>query len=148
VGERVSVLYPPGNPQDARIDSFVEMYLAPLICGGIGLPFFAVGAGFILVPLFGRRRRERARTLGLPVEARVTDIVYKTNIKYGSQHPWVIRAEHEDKGLGEKYAFESEYLWEDPAAHYPVGSKVTVYFVRDEPKCYAFELTKLAKAGS
>jgi hypothetical protein len=48
VGETVSVLYLESNPYNARIDSFLSLWLLPLIFGGIGAIFLAVGASMIL----------------------------------------------------------------------------------------------------
>src|SRR5439155_18624692 len=50
VGDAVPVLYQSGNPANAVIDNFSEQYLFPLIFGGIGAVFYAIGGGFWLVP--------------------------------------------------------------------------------------------------
>ena len=47
VGETVTVLYLESNPYDARIDSFTSLWALPMIFGGIGTIFLAVGAGMI-----------------------------------------------------------------------------------------------------
>jgi hypothetical protein len=54
VGETVSVLYRESNPYDARIDSFLSLWLIPLIFGGIGAIFLAIGAAMMF-----RSRGER-----------------------------------------------------------------------------------------
>ena len=41
VGDRVAVLYPPGNPEGARIDSFWELWFTPTIP-------LVIGAGFAI----------------------------------------------------------------------------------------------------
>jgi hypothetical protein len=48
VGETVNVLYLESDPYDARIESFTSLWLLPMIFGGIGAIFPAVGAGLIL----------------------------------------------------------------------------------------------------
>ena len=48
-GQAVTVLYDPDRPQDARIRSFQDLWLGPLILGGLGLVFTSAGA----VLLFG-----------------------------------------------------------------------------------------------
>jgi hypothetical protein len=53
VGEPVRVLFDPANPARARIDSFVQLWLLPLILGGIGLVFGFFGAA----ATFGAGRR-------------------------------------------------------------------------------------------
>ena len=47
VGETVNVLYLESNPYDARIDSFMSLWLVPMIFGGVGTIFLALGAGMI-----------------------------------------------------------------------------------------------------
>ncbi|MER7397197.1 DUF3592 domain-containing protein [Streptomyces sp. NPDC000151] len=52
-GERVQVLYRADSPEDARINGFASLWLLPLIFGGIGLLFAAIGTA---VAIAGRRR--------------------------------------------------------------------------------------------
>ena len=37
VGDRVTVRYERANPENARLDSFVELWLFPVVFGGVGL---------------------------------------------------------------------------------------------------------------
>jgi hypothetical protein len=53
VGEKVAVLYAPANPNEARIDGFGSLWLGPVIMGGIGTVFAAIGFGI----LFASRKR-------------------------------------------------------------------------------------------
>jgi len=62
VGEPVSVLYDPAEPEQARIDSFFQLWFAALILGVIGLVFAAIGGGGTLVAL---RAQPRSATPGL-----------------------------------------------------------------------------------
>jgi Protein of unknown function (DUF3592) len=48
VGGAVIVLYLADEPADGRIDSFAEMWLAPLVFGGGGLLFTLVGFGLLI----------------------------------------------------------------------------------------------------
>ena len=48
VGEAVSVLYLESNPYDARIESFTSLWFLPLLLGGMGTIFLAIGASMIL----------------------------------------------------------------------------------------------------
>ncbi|MFJ3638338.1 DUF3592 domain-containing protein [Streptomyces sp. NPDC090108] len=69
-GERVEVLYRPGSPEDARIDSFVSLWLLPLVFGGIGLVITGVGTAVAVV-----MRRQRA---GAGISAPAKTSVLKT----------------------------------------------------------------------
>jgi hypothetical protein len=48
VGASVRVLYHPNRPHDARIRSFIDLWLLSLILGGLGVVFTALGAGLLL----------------------------------------------------------------------------------------------------
>jgi hypothetical protein len=51
VGETVNVLYLESDPYEARIDSFTSLWFLPMLFGGMGAIFLAVGTGMI----FGSR---------------------------------------------------------------------------------------------
>lgn len=48
IGASVRVLYDRDRPSEARIRSFVSLWLLPMILGGLGLIFTAVGSGLLL----------------------------------------------------------------------------------------------------
>lgn len=52
VGEQVQVVYRPGDPTYAVIDSFVERWLFPLIFGGIGLLLGSIGLLILVAKFF------------------------------------------------------------------------------------------------
>jgi len=41
-GQTVRVLYDPARPQRATIDTFIQLWLAPAICAGLGLSFSVI----------------------------------------------------------------------------------------------------------
>lgn len=45
-GEQIEVLYNPLKPEDARIKTFAQLWLAPTICGPLGVVFLLVGLYF------------------------------------------------------------------------------------------------------
>jgi hypothetical protein len=47
IGEKVWVVYKIDQPETARIDSFFERWLIPLLIGGIGATFTAVGVSIV-----------------------------------------------------------------------------------------------------
>jgi hypothetical protein len=49
VGDTVTVRYPPGQPAAGRVDSFLENWLGPIMFGGVGLLFAAVGLFLLIV---------------------------------------------------------------------------------------------------
>jgi hypothetical protein len=55
VGESVFILYVPGDPEEARIDSFWQLWALPVILGSVGTSFLCV----VLVMALGLRARSR-----------------------------------------------------------------------------------------
>ncbi len=43
VGQELSVLYEPGDPNKAQINTWMSLYFVPVLLGGIGLIFAVVG---------------------------------------------------------------------------------------------------------
>lgn len=72
VGDKVPVLYEPADPQHAEIDSFVDVWLAPLIVGFLGAVFtligLGVGAGGIRAALLRRRLRAEGQRIMAEVQ--------------------------------------------------------------------------------
>jgi hypothetical protein len=62
VGQKVSVLYRPDEPQKALIGSFVDRWLLPLVFGGAGSLFAAIGFALLI----HRWRQDEAKTTWLP----------------------------------------------------------------------------------
>jgi hypothetical protein len=56
IGEHVTILYDPSDPQGARIDSFVQLWLVPIIVGVFGLVFTTAGGVVSIVLLRWSRR--------------------------------------------------------------------------------------------
>ncbi len=63
VGERVRVLFDPARPEAARIDSFLQLWLLPLILGGLGTVFSGFGLAATLSLLREPLRRDGQRPL-------------------------------------------------------------------------------------
>jgi hypothetical protein len=59
-GQQVRVLYPPSDPQGARVDAFAPLWTLPLVTGVVGSAFSVVPA--IVIVSWRRRRRRRSGT--------------------------------------------------------------------------------------
>jgi hypothetical protein len=140
VNDKVAVIYWPRDPENAVIDGFAELFLRPLVLGGIGFVLLAIGGGFLWGPAWFARKRGRIIEQGVPVQAKVVGIRRDNSVEINDQSPWVINAEFKDDITGQTISCTSHYLWDDPVCRYPVGSRVTVYYLPDQPQKNAFQI--------
>lgn len=56
-GDPVEVLYNPDHPADARLNTFWQLWLGPVICVGIGIVFLVFATGFFILLAFLNRQR-------------------------------------------------------------------------------------------
>jgi hypothetical protein len=49
-GDSVVILYDPAKPEDVRIHSFLNVWIAPLVLGLLGVILTLVGAGLTFLP--------------------------------------------------------------------------------------------------
>lgn len=145
VGDRVDVLYPPGNPAAGVIDSFMERYFVPVLLTGLGAIFGSIGLVFGIVRFVSARRRARVFSLGLPAKAKVVAIELDRTMSVNNRHPWRARAEFQDSVRRETRSALSHRIWDDPRPHYPPGAEITVYYIPDEPNSHAFVFEKMGE---
>jgi Protein of unknown function (DUF3592) len=68
VGDEVTVLYDPSNPQQARIDTFWQLWAVPVVLGSIGTFFFIIASVFV----FAFRALARRAALATPPHPSIT----------------------------------------------------------------------------
>ncbi len=142
-GETLEVLYLPSSPGKARINDFSSLWLWPFIIGGIGLIFFALGGGIIMVSKIKGRKNEYLRRNGTPVE---TDFlrVEKKDIVIGGKNPYKVITRWTNPSTSEERTFTSDNLWYDPMDQ--IGSeKITVFIEKGNPKNYYIDISFLTK---
>ena len=66
MGQRVPVYFDPSDPDDARLDDFLDLWLYALISGGLAVLFVPMG-GLILGLRWRRKRLEKLRATGIAV---------------------------------------------------------------------------------
>ncbi|KPQ01905.1 DUF3592 domain-containing protein [Marinobacter sp. HL-58] len=146
-GERVSVLYLPGEPESARIDGFFSLWGGALILGIIGGSFFLVGTLMILVPLIRKGRGAKLRESGQLVMASFRSVEQNTSLVMNGQSPYRIVTQWQDPATANIHVFRSENLWFDPTEHIP-GESIPVYIRPDNPKRYWVDTSFLPKLAS
>jgi hypothetical protein len=53
IGQTISILVDPKDPQEILVNSFMEKWFVPLLLGGIGIVF--TGMGYLVFRLLGRK---------------------------------------------------------------------------------------------
>ncbi|QDP97003.1 DUF3592 domain-containing protein [Microlunatus elymi] len=115
VGASIGVLYHPDDPRHARVDSFSDLWLLPIIFTGIGLLFGALGAVFASRLVVGARRRAWLKESGMRIPARIQDVRRIQNVRINGRNPWRIFAGWQDPTTGRQYTFRSDLLTQNPA---------------------------------
>jgi hypothetical protein len=146
VGETVGIFYNPEDPGDAMIDGFLDAYLAPMILGGIGAVFFAVGGGLLLAQILGRRKRTRLMAAGRRVSARIEGVDLDTSLEVNGRHPYTITSQWLNPDTGELHVFRSDGIWFDPSAHLH-SETIDVLIDPVNPKKYHVDTSFLPKVA-
>lgn len=132
IGEQVTILYDPSNPEEATIDTFTGRWLMALIFGIIGVVDLSVGSTFLW--LRARRKREIAWLLrhGQRVMAKVVATEEDRKVRVNRKHPWIIRCEATLPGAPGPRRFTSRRFWYDPE-EVVRGRELPVYYDPQDP---------------
>jgi len=138
-GETVEVIYAPDRPDRAMIDGFFDRFLVPLVFGGMGSLFAAIGGGVLFALIRRRRIVEQLRTNGLPIQARFVDCYQDTSVKVNGRSPWRVTCQAPHPATGKLQSFRSDAIWVDPSASL-AGRDVRVLVDPAKPKRYFVDL--------
>lgn len=139
-GEAVTVIYAPGAPERAIIDSFVDRFLMPLIFGGLGTVFAIIGLGMLFARLRGRQIAAQLRASGLPIQAKVTECYRDTSVQVNGRSPWRVLCQATHPADGKEHSFTSESVWVDPSERL-TGKEVRVFVDPARPGRHLVDLT-------
>ncbi len=114
VGEQVTVIYPPGAPQEAEIDRFLNLWAGPLIAWIVGSVFFGVGV-WAFIGFFKARRQETwLRLHGQRVQTTFLNVEEDDRVHSRTRRAFHIKTRWQDPTNGKQYVFKSEPFWGDP----------------------------------
>jgi hypothetical protein len=115
VGSRVTVLFAENDPGHARLDSFTEFWLAPLITGLLGIVFTGIGAVLIITRLRRRSRDAWLDTHGTRISAEIVRVEQNRSVRINGVHPWRVIADWVDPASGGHATFTSGDLRHNPS---------------------------------
>jgi len=145
-GDKVPVRFMPENPEKARIDSFMENWFAPLILGGMGIIFFAIGIGSFAAGITKARNRKWLKANGMRVQAKYTGPIYDTSLKVNGKSPWRLTAQWQHPVTSAMHAFQSDAIWYDPS-EVVQRDTLDVLVNADNPKVYEIDIGFLPKSA-
>lgn len=146
IGETVTVLYPPEAPQDAHIDGVLDLWLGPIIVGGVTGTFALFGAIMLLVRARQQRRQAQVRLTGTRVDVPVQGVERNTSIRVNGRSPWRVVAQWRHPQTGLVHLFYSDNLWFDPSAY--LAETIPVVLDRQNPKRYWMDLSSLPEMAA
>lgn len=116
-GETVSVLYESTTPESARINTFFSLWGLPIILGGLGLVFGAMGAGMLVYSWLKARSAAYLKDKGTEVLAKFASVEQNTSLTVNGRNPFRIVCQWQHPQTGELHVFRSDNLWFDPSNH-------------------------------
>jgi hypothetical protein len=147
VGESVTVLVPPADPRNGRIDHWTESGFGILF----GLGFFAIfgGIGLPSLVLWLRRRAGArwAKRAGLLVLTRFVEVASDTRIRVNGRSPYRIVSQWHNPRDRKLYRFESEPVWFDPRPFLEGREQIGVKLDPEKPRRYWMDTGFLPEAG-
>ncbi len=144
IGEKVTVLYRPGEPQNAKIDGFFSLWFGVIILGALGSIFFLIGAGIIITTLLKGRKEEYLKKNGVPIETDFQSVELNGSLSVNGRHPFRVLSQWRNPATSEVHLFHSNNLWYDPTS-YITSKRITVFIEPDNPKNYLVDLSFLPK---
>lgn len=154
VGDTVAVLYRPDDPTDAEIRGFWRLWFGPVVLGGLGSLFCAIGVVVLFV--LGRVRSDNTETGrvattaerdpshlredGLSIRASVSGVV--TSTATATEPWWKLVAEWTDPKQLVRREFVSHRLPIDPMPDI-VDDEVVVFIDPDDDAHYLIDLSFL-----
>ncbi|PIS31422.1 hypothetical protein COT42_01110 [Candidatus Saganbacteria bacterium CG08_land_8_20_14_0_20_45_16] len=137
VGQKVKVVYPPENPQKARIDSFSNLWLGPILMAVIAALLGAIGMLLIYYFIIAPNLNENSlKVHGQLIEAKIVKISSK------GYPPYNILAEWTHPITRKKCYFLSADLPTDPKEKLRKGT-ITVLVDFKNPKRYFIDTSFL-----
>lgn len=139
LGEKIPVCYDPRSPENAKIQSFTELWLLPLIFGLLGGVFFMLVFIFYLQSIFRRKKINALKQKGRKIEADVISIEQKKSIRIKGERPYVVTCSWKEGSFGKVFTYKSPFLWLHEVKFFTIGEKAVLFIDKENPKKFCFE---------
>ena len=135
VGEIVTVVYDPLDPQHASIKSFGQMWGLSVILGALGVVFAAIPSVTLIVGARRRKLNAWLRQFGQRVTTKFDRVEQNTKIRVNGAYPYRIFSQGQNPFTGQVESFCSKNLWMDPSP-YLRDRSIDVLIDPNNPKRY------------
>jgi hypothetical protein len=143
LNEKVKVYYNKKDHNDVMVSGFASQYLLVAIFGGIGLVFFSIGFGFIIIPILRKNKNEELKRLGMDIQTEFVEVAKNRSLKVNGKSPYQIHSQWLDADNNKMYLFKSENLWFNPQQYVNPEDKILVYVDRNNYKKYYMDISFL-----
>ena len=143
-GERVEVLYDADDPTRFFLNGFGSLWFVPVMLGGMGLMFAAVGFGPFVWQGHVRKRDDWLRVNGQHIFADFDCVELNTSVRVNGQSPWRIVCQWRDPATNQVHVYRSHNLWYDPGK-YITGKTMEVLVDPGNPRRYVVETSFLPR---
>jgi hypothetical protein len=114
VGEEVSIIYLPDNPNKAQINSFWSLWFLSILLLGMGTVFTAIGFGFLWWIIFPKKNQAWLLNNGQKLNTKLVRVQKNTAAIVNGQYPYKIISQWVDPKNNTVHVFESENIWYNP----------------------------------
>ncbi len=142
-GDIIKILYNPQNSQDAKIDSFFELWGGVMIFSLLGIVFFLVGTSISIWFIKRFAKNKWLKSNGQAVEAIVQSVGINDQVKYNGRSPYVITSQWVHPSSNSAYIFKSDNTWINPEEYIKPGDKIKVIIDPNNPKKYFVDISFL-----
>lgn len=153
VGEKVSVLYNKNNPQDAKINTFFQLWFGPILMTFLGAIFFIVGLLTLVFQAKKASLKKEMLSKGTKISAKVISVEtsnMRSGFSYGSRIPaqtYQIVAQWLNPNDNKMYIFKSDNLSYNPES-IVTGKNIDVYIDPLNLKKYYVDISALPASGN
>ena len=145
IGQEIELIYDKNNPQNARVNSFLDIWFLTIIMGVGGWASTIGGTILLFFTLKKRRLEEYLIKNGQRISAEFISIG-RGNISINEETSYVINCQWQNPQNNVLYVFKSDDIWFDPT-NYIKDKKIEVLIDPKDPKKYYVDLSFLPKAS-
>lgn len=143
-GERVEVLYNPGDSADAKIKSFFPLWGGAMIVGFLGVVFTILGFGMIAFGMKKTRSKSDLLRNGVEIQAELQGVERDTSYTVNGRSPFRILCQWQHPRTREIHLFHSDRIWFDPSDYIKLKT-VPVRIDEKNPQTYWVDTSFLPK---